>query len=492
MHSNNERHTLKSWIHQKIIVEKFNNWFGFLILLSTAIFISYVASTGGRDLSLVTLLAIAAVPIAILSAVSIKFGFYFLAIFTSFMPLIERAFYLQINAGTYIDIFIYFLLLVSLVKKFAYTKDWRFLRQPVSILLFILLGFDALQLLNPAGNPTAWFFGFRITLRLVCLYVIAESAFQSRKDVFDFLKLWFTIAMLAAIYAFYQEWIGLPSFDLDWANKNPERFNLLWMGNRFRKWSFLSDVANFGLFMSFSGMMAIFLALANLSPVKRVLLVIFGILFWVAMVYSGTRTAYAIIPIGVAVYFLMNINKIKTLIFGVVTAMAFIFIYFAPIYNPSLNRLRSAFNPDEDASMNLRDINRDRIQPYIYSHPFGGGLNTTGNAGYEYDPGHPLAGFPPDSGFLKKLLETGWLGLLLQMAFYTTVLGTAIISYHRIRDPILKRYLIAFLTAFFALTVSLYAKLSIEGFPLVLTLVVNFVLVYRLQDFDKPAMDISD
>ncbi len=495
MFQEQNRHSLRSWLHEKLIVEKFNNWFGFTILLCVALFVTYLAASGGLNLSIITLLAILAIPLAAICIYSVKLGFYALLILTSFMPLVERFFVLQINAGTYIDIFIYFLMVIVLVRKFNITNDWRFLREPITILLLIGFGFDLLQVLNPNGNFTAWFFGARLSLRFVCIYFIVETVFQKRKDVFLFLKVWLVIALLASLYAFYQEWFGLPSFDLDWATKNPQRRAQLFIAGRFRKWSFLSDVANFGLFMSFAGMMAILLSLNKFLWYKRIVLIILGVTFWVAMMYSGTRTAYAIIPIGVAMYFLMNINKVKTLIFAVVTGMIFIFIYFAPIYNPTLTRLRSAFNPEEDASMNVRDVNRARIQPYIWSHPFGGGLMTTGTPGEEHIPYHPLAGFPPDSGYLETLLEAGWFGLLLEMAIFVAVLGTGLKNYYDIRDPILKGYYLAFIASFFALTIALYAKLGIDGFPMVLVTMTNYVLMFRLKKFDRepvPALEAEE
>ena len=487
-----ERHSIGSWLHEKLIIEKFNNWFGFLVLLATGLLIAYIASTGGMDMSVVTLLAVIGIPVAILCMISLKFGFMLLVIITSFMPLTERIFYLQIRAGTYIDVFIYFLLLIALIKKAGYTKDWRFLKHPITILLLIAFGYDLLQAVNPNGNFTAWFFGVRLSFRFICIYFIAESVFQSKKDLFNFIKLWIFIALLAALYAIYQEWVGLPSFDLNWATKTPERRNLLWMGSRFRKWSFLSDVANFGLFMAFVGLMAIFMSLIKFRWWKRILLLIVGLLSLVAMVYSGTRTAYAIVPIGIAMYFLMNINKVKTLVFAVVAGMAFIFIYFAPIYNPSLTRFRSAFSPDDDPSMNVRDSNRERIQPYIWSHPFGGGLMTSGTPGEEHIPYHPLAGFPPDSGFLKSLLEIGWPGLLIQMAVFVVILGTGIRNYYDIRDPVIKGYYLAFISSFFALTIALYAKMSIDGFPMVLITMTNYVMMYRLKEFDQKDMTVTE
>ena len=103
---------------------------------------------------------------------------------------------------------------------------------------------------------------------------------------------------------------------------------------------------------------------------------------------------------------------------------------YAPIYgNATINRLRTTFNASDDQSFKVREKNRAFIQPYMYSHPIGGGLGTTGDAGVQYNPSHFLAGFPPDSGYLKKALETGWIGLILICVLYFVVLKNSIRGY---------------------------------------------------------------
>lgn len=470
-----------TWLNQKLIEERFNNWLGFIFLSVIILTLTYFISSNGVDFSLTTLFALLAVPVIIISSFSLRLGFYLLVGVASFMPVIERIFYLQIKSGTYIDLFIYLLVIIALIRKLAVTQQWSFLKEPITIMLFVVLGFDFFQLFNVNGNLTAWAFGIRLSMRTILLYFIAETIFQSKKDIFSFFKYWMIIALAAALYAFYQEFAGLPYYDLDWASKTAERINLLFIGGKWRKWSFVSDVASFGLFMSFAGLMAFLMSLSRLTINKRLLLILAGTILWIAMLFSGTRTAYAIVPVGVAFFVLLTINKARTIAFAAVIGIIFLGLFFAPIYNPTLERLRSAFRPSEDASMNVREENRDLIRPYIFSHPFGGGLLTTGSTGEEYSPYHPLAGFPPDSGFLKTLLETGWIGLILQMALYVVVLATGIKNYFSIRDPVVKGYFMAFMASFFALTVSLFSQMSMDSFPLIFIYVSNFVALYRLK-----------
>jgi O-antigen ligase len=141
------------------------------------------------------------------------------------------------------------------------------------------------------------------------------------------------------------------------------------------------------------------------------------------MAYSGTRTAYAAFLGGVFFFILISWQNQSTRIFSIASLLfLLVFLYFPYYGNNTINRIRSTFIGKRDKSFEVRELNRKAIQPYIYAHPIGGGLGTTGDVGLANSPGHFLAGFPPDSGYLKKALETGWLGLILICILYYKIL----------------------------------------------------------------------
>jgi hypothetical protein len=145
-----------------------------------------------------------------------------------------------------------------------------------------------------------------------------------------------------------------------------------------------------------------------------------------ALGYSGTRTAYVIVPGGLIIFFLTKLHDRNTIFAAMVFGVLALAILYGPFYSPTIIRIRTAFIGSKDASLNVRDVNRAKIQPYIYKHPMGGGVMTAGGAGEIFNPGHPLAGFPPDSGYLRALLETGWIGLLF----------VALLTYYGVRYPV--------------------------------------------------------
>src|SRR5688500_3770972 len=150
----------------------------------------------------------------------------------------------------------------------------------------------------------------------------------------------------------------------------------------FRKFSTLTDPAALGILMGVSALVTLVTILK--APLKRTK-VLFSIALMfqlLGMSYSGTRTSTFTLIAGICLYILMTINNIKTLMFAVFCTLVFGFLLFAPIYgNITLNRFRSAFYFSKDASYEVRNSNRAKIQPYIHAHPIGGGPMTTGTNG---------------------------------------------------------------------------------------------------------------
>ena len=160
-------------------------------------------------------------------------------------------------------------------------------------------------------------------------------------------------------------------------------------------------------------------------------------------------------------------------------------VLFAPIYsNPTLNRVRSTFDT-KDASLNVRDKNRKTMQPYLQSHPIGGGIGTTNFAGYYDHPYHYLAGFATDSGILKVGLEYGWIGLILMMGFQLAILYQAINYYFKIRDKELKLYVVAIACTLFPIIVTQYSQETVGQFPSGIFFFSSISLLKRLLEFDQ-------
>jgi hypothetical protein len=151
-----------------------------------------------------------------------------------------------------------------------------------------------------------------------------------------------------------------------------------------------------------------------------------------------------------------------------------------------MTRLRSTLNPSEDASMAVRDVKRIRMQEYVLTHPIGGGLYTVGNNGQKYAPGHPLAGpWDPDSGYLLIALETGWIGLLIFQALFFFTMLKGIQAYFSMEDPVMKCYLLAYITSFLALSVAHFTQDAMFTKPINVLVFATYALVIKIPSFEK-------
>jgi len=449
--------------------------------------IIYFISTNRLIYGLIALTIISGIGLLIIAFTFVRLGFIFTFLLCSFIFLVERLVGLELPFGIARDVLLIVIFVGIFVEKtrLNQTIHWS-VRNPITIFLIFYTLYLLLQFFNPNGTLQGWLFGIRGFLSYILIYIILVNLFDDFKFIILFTKLWIVIALFAAVYCLYQEFVGLPGYDLKWVTSNDIRIGLNFIQGRWRKWSFLSDVGAFGLFMAFGGVFCIAFGLDKLLSMKvRFLLLLSGLVMLWAMVYSGTRTAFAIVPIGLLMYVLLTVNQKATLILVAVLGIVSLLLLFGPFQGKTLNRIRSAFNPQHDASMLTRDLNRSAIQPYIHSHPIGGGIVTTGLLGIKYSPDHELAGFPPDSGFLETTLELGWIGLAFQLGLYFIVLYLGVLNYYSSNHALIRTLYLSYICGFFALSIGNYAKASVNQLPIGIIIMAVFALMSKLKHHDS-------
>jgi O-Antigen ligase len=267
-------------------------------------------------------------------------------------------------------------------------------------------------------------------------------------------------------------------------------YGLLFQGGVIRKFSFLEGVVTFGSLCGCMAVLTIILAINEKVRKRKYQLGFISFILFLGMTYSGTRTFSLMIPAGIALYILMTLKNRATFIILFITFLSVLFVLFAPIDSPSLNRMRSTFNT-KDESLNLRTFNRRSIQPYIYAHPIGGGVATSGVEGMRFNPNHPLAGFPPDSQLLKLALDFGWVGLCITMLLFLMVLYQGIIYYFRMKNEEYKKYIVATTCAIFAIMITLYAQVTIGQMPTIFFIFGMMSIFKRLMEFDEKERSIE-
>ena len=459
---------------------------GITLLLLTAIVSGFLAAKGFYIIPF----GIGAILIGIIILYYCIFkpliGFYLVTLAAFFYFFAMRLIGQVLPFSTGVELLIFFVFLGTLLwRKPKDETKTNLLKTAISVAIILNFVLILVEAFNPnVDNLGGWVPSFKRYIVCMLVYVTAYRLIDTPSKFRFFVQFWVILTFITALYGFYQQFFGISQFELNFINLQPGAYELMFQGGQLRKMSFLSDVATFGLLC---GGMAVFTFLLGLNEKRKkqkYMLFFFALIMEMGMAFSGTRTATIMLPCGLALYGIITIQNKTTVIALFAVFMVAMFVMFAPIYsNLTLNRVRSTFD-SKDASLNLRDRNRASIQPYIYAHPIGGGVATTGLEGDAFYPDHPLAGFPPDSGLLKTALELGWVGLILNAFLYLMIFYQGIHYYFRMRNKEYKKFIVVILASLFATIVSLYSQNAVGQFPQVIFIFSCMSLIKRLKEFD--------
>lgn len=462
----------------------------FAVLLLISLAVTYFIVQHGLFAGLMVLLSAVAMILVVMVIGNYRVGFYLVFLMGDFMFYVDRLAKIDFPTGTIYD----GLIGLAFISLFIgnHHNDWRSFKNPVTIAFFILIVYQLLQLFNPnATSAFAWLVSWRNNTSFL-LYIVAFQLFSSVKEVKKFTGLWMVVVLLFALYGIYQHIFGLPDFEMAWLNAVPERVKLYINWGQLRVFSFAPDPSSYGLFTGMGALAAMVLALGPFSLRTRIGYGFLSVLFLIAMSYSGTRTAMAMVAVGVAFYVIIMLHNRKTLFASGIIVFMGVCLLFGPFYGGTMSRLRSTFRGSDDPSMAVRDYKRIKFQQYVQTHPLGGGLNSVGSIGLRYSPGHELAGeWEPDSGYLLTALESGWIGLIMFMSMFFVVLMSGINNFFSMNDPVLKTYLLAYLVPFMALSVAHFTQDAMFTKPMSVVIFATYALVYKIPGLQRKLFSVE-
>jgi O-antigen ligase len=320
------------------------------------------------------------------------------------------------------------------------------------------------------------------------VFFIGAYAFQRNKSgIMAILKLIIGMCFVSALYGLKQQFFGFNSQETIWMMADQERFQLYHQWNMIRIPSFCYDPTTFGILMVCFAVFCGTLVVGATSRPHKILLSIMGLMALWATAYTGTRTAYGLLPLG-AIFFAGLILSRRVLLIGGILAVLGVGFVMKSTSSGVIYRIQSAFKPSQDDSMNLRLENQKKIQPYIQSHPIGGGLGSCGVWGRRFNPESELAKFPHDSSFVRMGVELGWIGLILYTLFHYVVLRTGLYYFIRCRDPFIKSLYAGITTWLFMLAVACYFQEAILQLPMNVIYNVFLAMLVTLKRFD-PAFE---
>lgn len=446
-----------------VLIEKLQNPLGYCILFACASFIGIVIAKLGFVSAIIIAAGIVGLPVAYGIIVNPCFG---IIVFLSMSYLLSWFLRMVTNVplGTLMDA-MEVLLIFGFFLHQKRKADWEIFKGPISLLISIWIVFNLLEFINPvAESKLAWIYTVRSVAVVMLMYFIFLYHIRTKAFIKLIFKIWIGFSFFGALYAFKQQYFGFFGFENRYLHSDPNIELLLFIGGSWRKFSIFSDPVAFSYNMVISSALCIGLLTGPLSKIRKHILYFLIVFFMMNMLFSGTRGAYVLLPAAMILFVVLKYNKkiMMMLTMGILIMIALIFV---PTSNSTLYRFQSAFKPSEDASYNVRKYNQKRIQPYILSHPMGGGLGSTGEWGKKFSPNSYLANFPPDSGYVRVAVETGWLGLLIFCTFMFVILKTGIDNYYKIKDPELKSYCLALVLIIFAFNIGNFPQEALMQYP---------------------------
>ncbi len=391
----------------------------------------------------------------------------------------------QLPLGLSVDIAL-LLGLISAVFQSRDKVDFKKAKNSLILVTLIWVIYNFAQIANPeARSMAAWAYAVRGTA-LYMLFTVPLTLLyaNTNEDLNRFIKLIFFFALLASIWGLRQHYIGLDAAENRWLDAGSRSTHVLF-GN-LRVFSFFSDAGQFGAGIAHIGLISFILALGPFSPKKRLLFAGMALLYFFLMVLSGTRGAL-VVPVGGILAYLFASKNFKIMVLGLLALGAFVaFLKFTTIgdENYQIRRLRSALDP-QDASLNVRKLNQEKIAVYLANRPFGGGIGTSGYWGQRFSPGTFLAETPNDSWFVKIWAEMGVVGITLHLGILGFIGLMALFKIWKVKDPRLKQKLLALFAGYIGILLSSYGNPILGQMPTGIIMYMSMAYFYLAPDLDQ-------
>ncbi|MCD4773526.1 MAG: O-antigen ligase family protein [Bacteroidales bacterium] len=463
-----------------------NNPLVIVILVICMIILGWIIAKGGLFIAIGILFI---PPILIyLNRLFVKpqIGLYTLIIF-GFIAIGLNRYIVGLPLGMSIDIFLT-LTLIAVFFKFFYNKaNLSIINTDLSWLMLIWFIYSIMQLANPEVlSQKAWFYAMRsISLYPLLAIPLTYLLFNKVKYLYILIYLWGIFSILGTLKGLQQLYMGPDYAEQRWLDQIGGLTHVLF--GQLRIFSFYSDAGQFGAAQGAAGIAGLIIALNIKGLYKKLFFLIMGMLGLWGMMISGTRGAIIVPLLGGMVY-LIHRKNIKILILGGFLMLG-IYGFFRFTYightNAQIRRMRTAFRPSDDASLQVRLDNRRILQVYLKSRPFGGGIGSAGGWGTRFSPHGFLANVATDSWYVQIWAEQGIVGLTLHLFILAYIFTkSSYLIMFKIHDPELRGILSALCAAFAGIMGANYSNGVLGQIPTSIITYMSWVFIFISPYFD--------
>lgn len=353
-------------------------------------------------------------------------------------------------------------------------------------------GFCIVEIFNDSCglgiNVSAWYTGFRLfALQLVWISLIFCVYISTPQILMTYLKVWALFSLFSAFWVWKQEVFGFTQAEKLWIETRGRNTHIINGGTLIRYFSTFGDAASYGCHAASAATAFIIWGITTKLKKDKIFFLLISIAVIWGMFQSGTRTSIFCMAGGLISYLFLS----KSAKIAVPFSLVFLFMAFLLVFtnigngNQQIRRMRSAFNKN-DASANVRDINKEAIRKYIKDIPWGIGLGMSPDNIPSNNKFRKLSSIPPDSEYVFVWVHTGPIGVtIFTFCMILILAGGAYIVLFRLKNQTLIGVGAGFCCAFISINLGGYANQVLYGFPNGLTFFGGMAIVYILPFIEK-------
>lgn len=454
------------------------------ILFIAGLYLIYMLVIQGKPFPALLFALLPAIGICCAGMFHGQMAFYAFFIINYFISGVTR--YIDLKSGMLMLGLTLGLVILVFLKNIFCPYDWKRSRNFLTAIWLVWLIYCAFELFNPMAVVEAW----NIAINGYALFplisaILIPILFTRYRDFQWLLVLWACLSILASAKGYWQRNHGFDHAELHWLFVDGgARTHIIYWGIRY--FSFFTDAANFGISMALSvtvfGITGFY--------IRSIWLKLF---FWgtatvsfYGLLISGTRSA-VVVPIVGAIVYLILCKNIRHLLIGTGLLIAALFLLTQTTIgnsNPLIRRMRTTFDR-QDASLQVREINKRKMVPLLKDKPFGIGLGLSGDRATRFKVDTPLAKLPPDSSLTATWIETGIVGLSLYLTLiFFILLKASYVAVFVVKEKKIKGILIAFIAGISGVLVATYTN-DLTTLPNGLLMSILYAFLFTIPYYDK-------
>lgn len=386
----------------------------------------------------------------------------------------------------FLEILLIAIALIDIRKEHYWGRIMNMMTFAISLWLLLC----ALEVFNNTCdlgvNIAGWFAAFRLMAFQLFYFLIVFSLYiNSPQILIKYLRVWACLALFSAYWTWKQKYIGFTPAEHAWLYDGGPSTHLV--NGIVRYWSTFSDAANYGCNAAASSVAFLLIGLTSKLKKDRFFFIITSFAVLWGMFQSGTRTAMACFFVGLMVYVFLSKSvkfAVPIILFGI---FSFCLLAFTNIGqgNDQIRRMRSAFNK-EDASANVRDINKATMAKYLKEAPWGIGISIRSGDVPANNKYVILSNIAPDSEYVFMWIHTGKIGVsVFALSMFLMFIGGCWIVLFKLKNKSLIGIGAALCCAFASIQLGAYLNQVLYQYPNGLIFFGGMAIVYVLPYIEK-------